>query len=306
MSTQRQWMVTHEWMINGNRQTEWIDNRGILLWLAEYAGGLGSGAYIISLFFNNYWGMIASFLIVAFLKGGLHMLFLGKPIRFWRMLLNPQTSWMSRGIIFVFLFLGFAFLQLVLMFFIPEQTMLIFILKVISGLLALCIAVYTGFVMNNAKGVPFWNVPILPVLFLADAILGGFGLTVAFGLFIPKLNMAAAEAGSRVMLILVVLLIALYMFLASKREGVGNQSVLFQIRGSISPLFWTFVVILGMIVPMAIAVISLFTGELTPFILMFGIICEAVGQIMFKYCFLKSGIYNPIIPENHLLRRTEV
>ena len=301
--TARQWMIPHEWMIKGNRQTEWIEKRGLILWLAEYAGGLGAGAYIVSLFFNNFWGMVTAFLIVALLKGGLHMLFLGKPMRFWRMVTNPQTSWMSRGIMFVFLFCGFAFLQLLFMYFAPDQNTIIAVLAVISGIFALCIAFYTGFVMNSAKGVPFWNVRFLPVLFVADGILGGFGLTVAFGIFMPEvINMAAAETGSRIMLLMEVVLIVLYMYMASKKEGVGNQSVLFQIRGSISPIFWTFVVALGIVVPIMIAVASLFTKELTPLILIIGVICEAIGQLMFKYCFLKSGMYNPVISYEQLDR----
>lgn len=298
MQNTRQWMIPHEWMVKGNRQTEWIDNRGIILWIAEYSGGLGAGAFLVSLLFNNLWGMIAAFLIMGCLKGGLHLFFLGKPMRFWRMVMHPQTSWMARGLMFVMLFLVFAFLQIVLMVFMPEQTAAINILKILASIFALCVAFYTGMVMNNAKGIPFWNVRLLPVVFTADGILGGFGLTVAFSL-IPALgiNQAAAEMGSRIMLVVEALLIALYMFLAYKKEGMGNQSVLFQIRGQISGIFWICVVTLGIIVPLMIAVISIFAGELAPFILIFGVVCEAIGQLMFKYCFLKSGMYNTLAPK---------
>ncbi len=57
MQTERQWMVTHEWMVKGNRQPEWIDKRGVLLWLAFYLGGLGGGTYGVSLCFDSLWGM---------------------------------------------------------------------------------------------------------------------------------------------------------------------------------------------------------------------------------------------------------
>ena len=98
MQTTRQWMVTHEWMVKGNRQTEWIENRGILLWLAFYTGGLGGGLYLVSLFFNNLWGMLIGWFIVAGLKGSFHFIYLGKPSRFWRLIMHPQTSWLSRGL----------------------------------------------------------------------------------------------------------------------------------------------------------------------------------------------------------------
>jgi sulfite dehydrogenase (quinone) subunit SoeC len=295
MQTTRQWMTTHEWMVKGNKQTEWIDNRGILLWLAFYTGGLGGGLYLISLFFNNTWGMMIGWFIVTVIKGGLHLMFLGKPSRFWRLLMHPQTSWLSRGLFFVFGFAGLGLLQIMASFFVPDQTVIIMVLKVLAGLFALCVATYTGFVLNNAKGVPFWSLPILPLLFVACGILGGFGLTVGIGIFTDSVNMAAAEMGSRVMLIVNVLLIGLYLFLASRKATVGKQSVLYQIRGSISPIFWTFVVVLGIIVPALIAVYSLFSGEATSVVLILGVICEIAGGAMLRYCVLKSGMYNPLI-----------
>lgn len=295
MQTERQWMVTHEWMVKGNRQTEWIEKRGILLWLAFYTGGLGGGLYLVSLFFDNLWGMALGWFIVAVLKGGFHFLYLGKPARFWRLVLHPQTSWLSRGLMFVVGFAGFGLIQIILSKFFVDQTTAILVFKIIAGIFALCVATYTGFVLNTVKGVPFWELPILPLLFVACGILGGFGMTVAISIFSPSVNMGAAEIGSRIMLIVNVLLIVIYLLVASQKEAAGKQSVLFQIRGSISPIFWTFVVALGIVIPAIIAVSSLFSGESTAVILILGTICEIIGGMMLRYCVLKSGIYNPII-----------
>jgi sulfite dehydrogenase (quinone) subunit SoeC len=297
MQTARQWMVTHDWMTKGNRQTEWIENRGILLWLAFYAGGLGGGLYLVSLFFNSLWGMVIGWFIVAGLKGAFHFIYLGQPTRFWRLVMHPQTSWLSRGLLFVVTFAGFGFIQILLSFFLPDQTALIMVFKVIAGILALCVATYTGFVLNNVKGVPFWGLSLLPLLFVACGILGGFGLTVAIAIFSPAVNMAAAEMGSRILLIINVLLIAIYLISASRREAAGKQSVLFQISGGISPLFWVCVVALGIIIPAAITVYSLYSGEATSLVLIIGVICEIIGGATLRYCVLKSGIYNPLIPK---------
>ena len=93
-------MEIHEWMVGYTRQTEWIDRRGIFLWVAFYAGALGGGLYLASLYFHSLWGMFLSWLIIAGIKGGAHLIDLGKPWRFWRMVFRPGTSWLSRGIIF--------------------------------------------------------------------------------------------------------------------------------------------------------------------------------------------------------------
>jgi polysulfide reductase chain C len=183
--------------------------------------------------------------------------------------------------------------------FYSDQMALIMGLKVISGIFALCVATYTGFVLNNVKGVPFWDLSLLPLLFVTCGILGGFGLTVGLALFVPGVNMEAAETGSWVMLIINVLLIAIYLLVAAKKEAIGKQSVLFQIRGGISPIFWTCVVSLGLVIPAAIAVYSLFSGELTPIVLILGVFCEIIGGAMLRYCVLKSGMYNPLIPRRY-------
>jgi formate-dependent nitrite reductase membrane component NrfD len=136
---------------------------------------------------------------------------------FLEVLTHPQTSWLSRGLFFVFLFGAFGFFQMLFQYFIPAQTTLILVFKIIAGIFALCVATYTGFVLNNVKGVPFWELPILPLLFVACGILGGFGLTVAIGLFSEAINMEAAEMGSRIMLLVNVLLIFIYGYGDRKR-----------------------------------------------------------------------------------------
>jgi formate-dependent nitrite reductase membrane component NrfD len=176
-------------------------------------------------------------------------------------------------------------------------------MQIVTGIFALCIATYTGFVLNNVKGVPFWDLSLLPVLFVTCGILGGFGITVAIAIFSPSINVEAAEIGARVLLIINVILIAFYLFRASQKETVGRQSVLFQIRGGISPIFWIFVVTLGIVIPALISVYSLFSGGATSVILIIGVVCEIIGGAMLRYCVLKSGIYNPLITKSQLKRK---
>ena len=53
LRTARQWMVTHEWMVKPMAQTEWIEGKGLLVWLAEVFSALGTGLYLVSLFFGS-------------------------------------------------------------------------------------------------------------------------------------------------------------------------------------------------------------------------------------------------------------
>ena len=148
-------------MVGYTRQTEWIEKRGLWLWLAFYTGGLGGGLYLVSLYFNSLWGMFIGWLIVALVKGTAHLIFLGKPLRAWRMVTRPHSSWISRGIGFVLLFSLFGAVQMAFTYWAPGSAGEV-VFKALGSVTAFAVAIYTGFVLNSVKGVPFWNSWQLP------------------------------------------------------------------------------------------------------------------------------------------------
>jgi len=287
-------MEAHEWMINYTRQTEWIDRRGIWLWIAFYAGGLGGGLYLVSLFFNSLEGMFISWLIIAVIKGGAHLVYLGKPLRFWRIVTRPQSSWLARGILFVLGFILFGAIQLALSFWMPGGAAEV-VFKVLAGAAALAVAVYTGFVLNTVKAVPFWNSTLLPVLFVLCGVLGGFGLSVVIALSGGSINLDIAEAGSRWLLIINALLIAVYLWAAANRAPTGKQSVLEQMRGGLALFFWGGIVVLGIIIPLLIGFFGQFAGNGASALLITGVACEIIGGLALRYCVLKAGAYKPLV-----------
>jgi len=286
----------HQWMVNYTRQTEWIDRRGIFLWIAFYAGGLGGGLYLVSLLFNSLWGMLISWLIIAVIKGGTHLVYLGKPWRAWRIITRPQSSWLARGFIFVMLFIVFGAAQIMLSHWAPGSAAEI-VFKVLAGMAAFGVATYTGIILKNVKGVPFWNSLLLPVLFIICGILGGFGMAVKNALNGGDISLVAAETGSRWLLIANALLIVIYLWQASRREAVGKQSVLQQIRGESAPVFWTGVVLMGIVIPLAIAVSGLIAHVLSA-VLIAAVVCEIAGGLALRYSVLKAGAYKPLVAKS--------
>lgn len=281
-------------MIDYTRQTEWIDRRGLILWIAFYTGGLGGGLYLVSLFFNSLWGMFIGWLIIAVIKGGVHLLYLGKPQRFWRIVTRPQSSWLARGFIFVMLFIILGLGQLAFSYWLPDTAGEI-IFKVLTGISALAVAVYTGFVLNTVKAVPFWNSSLLPLLFVTCGILGGFGISVIIALNGGGVDLETAEAGSRWLLIANALLIALYLWLAAGREATGKQSVMEQLRGHNAFTFWAGIVLLGIIIPLIIGFLGYVIHDMPAAWLIFGVICEVAGGLALRYCVLKAGAYSPLV-----------
>jgi formate-dependent nitrite reductase membrane component NrfD len=142
--------------------------------------------------------------------------------------------------------------------------------------------------------VPFWNSALLPILFVACGILGGFGLSVVIALNGGNISLTAAETGSHWLLIINVLIIGIYLWRASIREEVGKQSVLEQIHGESAPIFWIGIVLLGIVIPLAIAVSGL-TVEVPPALLIAGVVCEIIGGLALRYCVLKAGAYKPLV-----------
>ncbi len=288
-------MKPYEWMVRYTPQTEWIERRGILMWLAEVSGGFGAGLYLVSLYLNSLWGMFAGWLIILILKGGFHIAYLGKPLRFWRILLRPQTSWIARGLIFVVLFIGFGAIQLAVSYWLQGSIGEV-VFKVLAGIMAFGVIIYTGFVMNYVNGIPLWNTALLPMLFVIIGALDGFGLVLAIALGDSSIDIMVAEAGSRVLLIVSALLITIYLLSATYMGSTGKYSVIELTRGKIAHIFWVGVVLCGLIIPIVILVSSSFVGEASSPLLITGIVCDMIGAFSLKYCILKAGIYRPLIP----------
>ena len=285
----------YEWMVKKTPQTEWIDRRGVLIWLAEVSNGIGSGLYLVSLYFNSLWGMLISWVVIVLLKGGLHFAYLGKPMRFWRMALKPGTSWLARGFIFLALFICLGIFQLSFSHWFPG-TALEIVFRVIAGLMVFLVVINTGFVMNYINAIPFWNSAILPLLFLSCGVLDGFALILTIGLFGGNVDIMAVEAGSQWLLIINAFIITTYLWSATYMGPTGKQSVIELIKGRIAPVLWVGVILCGIIVPVGVSVSSYFVGEVSPPLLITAVVCEMVGAVSLKYCILKSALYRPLIP----------
>ena len=288
-------MKPYEWMVKHTPQTEWIERRGILMWLAEVFGGLGAGLYLVALYFDSLWGMFIGWLIIIAFKGGFHLAYLGKPLRFWRILLRPQTSWMARGFIFMLLFIVFGAIQLIFSNWLPG-TAGEFVFKILAGLAAFLVAIYTGFVMNYVNGIQLWNSALLPLLFVLTGVLDGFALVMAIALFGGNIDIMATEAASRILLITTAAVIAVYLWSATYMGPSGRQAVIELIRGNLAPVLWVGVVLCGIVLPVCISVSTYFAGEASSPLLITAIISEMVGAFTLKYAILKAGIYAPLIP----------
>ncbi len=295
----RQWMEIHEWMIKPTPQTEWIERRGVLVWIAEVFTSLGAGLYLVSLYFDNWWGMLAGFLIIMCLKLPPHLIYFGKPLRFWRTLIpftdSWKTSWFTRGINFTVYFGTIVFFQLIVTYFFPGTGWDI-ALKVLGGILGFLVGIYSGFIMSYCRSVPFWNTAMLPLILLIAGVTDGFALMLAIGLADTSVDMAAVEFGSRLLLIVNIVFIAAYVWNATYISKTAKYSAMLLLKGRLATPFWIGVVACGIISPLVISISSYFFGDASAPLLITAIGFHTVGAIALKYVLLKAGIHNPILP----------
>lgn len=302
----RQWMVTHDWMIKPTAQTEWIQRRGILVWIAEVFTSLGAGLFIVSLVFSNWWGMAVGWAIIMFLKIPLHILYFGKPLRFWRTIVPFtsawKTSWFTRGINFNIYFGIIAFLQLAVGYvainIYPDTAWASWYLglSIAGGIFAFLIGIYSGFIMSYCKSVPFWNTAMLPIIILLAGVADGFALMLAIGLADASVNLATMEAGSRIVLTANIIMMATYVWNATYQSRTARYSALQLVKGSLAQWFWLGVVALGMVIPLSISSLSLFVAEITSGLLITAIVLHTIGAVALKYILLKVGIHTPLLP----------
>lgn len=311
--TSRQWMVSHEWMVKPMQQTEWIEKQGILVWLSEVFSALGTGLYLVAIFVDNWWGALVGYLIVMLLKLPLHLLYLGKPLRAWRTM-PPfsgawRTSWIARGVVFTVFFSIFGLAQLITSYLVGNSEILAgqaynivfsadIILKIIAGIFVVLTGIYCGFMMSYCKSVPFWNTGLLPIVILNAGIADGLALLMATGLFAGGVDFHALEYASRIVLGVNAVLLGTYLMNASYQSTIAELSVKELLVGRVALVFWLGIVLFGIVVPLAISFISMFTGAATSPLLVAGILGHTAGAFALKYCILKVGIYKPILPKS--------
>jgi len=291
----------YEWMVKFTPQREWIEGRGIMLWLAFFFIELGAGAFIVASIFGSLWGMFIGWLLCAVLGGGLHLLYLGHPFRFWRMILSGgwKTSWISRGLVFVSLFLLLGGIHMILVQWASPSLGLL----IVAGIFALFTVGYAGFAMSYVNGIPLWNTALLPVLYVILGIWGGLGVAL-----VTMLATGTAAAVANVELLSQLFLISfigvVFIYLVGIRyqasagaTSAGRAAVKEIVAGKWAPLFWGVVVVLGMALPLGVA-IGAWAGLTIPVALLSVVVILELlgGDLVLRYCIFRNGLYTPLIP----------
>lgn len=279
-------------------QREWVDGRGLYLIVGHFLSGVGAGTWLFSLLFDVGPGLALAIAAVG-LGGIAHLLFLGRPARFWRMV-RVRTSWIGRGFLGMNLFLAGAVLYAL-----PRLAPAVpWAARGPVGRLALTVSLvgmavlmaYKGNVYAASKGVPFWNSPLLPVLYIAYSLRAGVALLLVVFAFdgprVPSEMVAVIELWIAVS---AAVMVAFYLGVMRNTSVAARRSVAELTSGRAAGPFYLGTVAAGLVVPIAVGL----AGLLHPLSLaVLGAVgaLSLVGDFFAKYTIAKAGIYVPVVP----------
>jgi formate-dependent nitrite reductase membrane component NrfD len=282
-------------------QREWGEGRGVFLVIGHFLVGVAAGAWLFGLLFAYLPGLIAGFFLAG--AGGVaHLAFLGRPERFWKMARHVRTSWIARGFVGLTLFLVGAALYLPPLL-IPgwpwdsaSAISLLGWLMAAAGMIVLI--VYMGFVYTASKGIPFWNSPLHPILYMSYALRGGAAALLVEMAVLGPPDEEVAETLLKIWVAVTAVVIALFALeiqgALTSRNVAARRSVREMLAGRIAAYFYGGTLLVGLVVPLALV-----SGQIAPlsFLVLAAIgLFSALGDFFMKYTTIRAGIYLPLNP----------
>ena len=295
-------------MNQAERQKSW----GWMIILYIFLAGLGGGTFLFSfilLFWGKYQdvariGALAAPLIVAF--ASLILLFdLGSPAKAYRLFTTPKTlmsSWMTRGawILTAFIILGLAYA-------LPAYNLFKWLpwsqisgwgrgLGIAACLLSLIVPIYPGLLLGVIKSIPLWNTSALPPIFFLSGLDTGIAVLVLLSIFLPAaIDVAGFHLlGTTDIVLIILLLVALFAYIEIMRQSSTTAAA--SIRLLKTPLFIGGAVIAGLILPLALLIISVSISGIQTIRIIDGItgVLILAGALLLRLSVVTSGLHRPL------------
>jgi polysulfide reductase chain C len=232
--------------------------------------------------------------------GSLFLLFdLGRPQVAFRAFLRPNKAWISRGSIVLTTFILLGAIQIGTWIWpfqgLKDYPSFHLILNLFNGLFGIFTVIYTGFLFDTTRSIPFWSTPILPLLFLVSGISTGvFALIlsllpsgVSSGQWIGTLSLFDA------FLLLFEALIIFFYLHGMHEVTAARASVQRLVKGDLSIPFWGGVISIGLVIPFLLEII--WGGE--PFAIMLASLCGLAGGLYVRYVVVTGAVKEPLHAE---------
>ena len=172
-----------------------------------------------------------------------------------------------------------------------------------NGLLAIfagfgvMVTAYSGFLITQAVGVPLWNTALIPVLWVVSAGVSVLALLEIFHLkgWIDErvshtvTRLAVASDGVKLAMLFTFLYVGLSASSAGARDGAATL-----LYGSLAPMLWIGVVVLGALVPVGVSLYSLKFGERRGLVFVAALFALG-GGLLLRASVLLAGKFDPLV-----------
>jgi len=226
--------------------------------------------------------------LAAMLLGGAVLLLeQGSPLRAWRAAFRTRTSWLSRGVLFVSLFILTGLVSVAPAGWLPWESgsLAARAAQWIAALCALMIVLYPGFFLAKNRSIPFWNTAWLPAVLVGHAALGASALVLVGSAFLDG-GLRPYQSLAALLIVVTGILVGGYLSAMHQAGGPARESVRLLNRPPLSRAFRIGFLLVGMLLPIALLFwsqsLAVPAGA-----------CILVGGLLFRYCVLKAGVYVP-------------
>ncbi|MFH1349737.1 MAG: DmsC/YnfH family molybdoenzyme membrane anchor subunit [Pseudomonadota bacterium] len=286
-----------EFMVFPTVQKAWIEGKGILLWAGLFFVEFGASLFLVSSLFDCLWGQAAGWFIAGAFGGGCHFLFLGHPFRIYLAIKRPKSSWISRGLIIISVFQLLGLIHLLLAYFATPVSWLM----VVADIMAVATVLYGGYELADVKSIPTWHSSLLPIQLFARSFFVALGVLLVTYLILGQETIAYGVNAKKWLIIVV--LINIFLFLAylinlANEEGKKQLALTMMLRGDLRRIFWPWVGIGGMVIPLFLVGYSLILGAASTSggVLFIAVILQFIADAMIRYCTMRSGYYPGLLP----------
>lgn len=278
-------------------QTTW----GHLVAWYLFLAGAGAGLYMIAVGLKLWRGQhpfvnfayYASPLLVT--AGTIFLLFdLGQPLRAVLAIMRPHSSMISIGTLILSLFMMLTFWQAYLTWQgkNPSKN-----LDYAGLALAAATAAYTGLLLGVVKAIPFWNNPLLPILFLVSALSSGLGLMLLFAGMKRSSDQVSGEVFENLfrldasLVTTEAVFLICWLLVALQGNAAASAGALILLTGFFAIPFWLFVAGAGVAAPLTLKL----TGKIRTQqgVLLCGA-CLVVGALALRYGVVMAGVWIPL------------
>jgi formate-dependent nitrite reductase membrane component NrfD len=259
-----------------------------------FFSGCGGGLFLLYELFELPRMMAIVSVALVMLGAAVLLMELGHPLRAWRAILRPRTSWISRGVLLVMVFVITAGIHIALRITAgageAAHSLSRTILATVAGLSALGVMLYPGFVLSASRSIPFWDTLMLPAMFFLHAAAGACGVVLGWSAFRPIESAAPVQSLAIELILVNAAILAGYLTSVRRTGPAARESVRRLVQSRLRWLFWIGVIGIGAAAPLALLLrvqpAGAADGAAGALLLL--------GGLLFRYSILKAGVYLPL------------